>query len=182
MVANGVTTVRFMIGTPELLSLRSRSATGEIEAPTIFVAARPDWPRTREQLRRQHAGRGTRGRAQIEGGWLRLHQSDDVHQAGGLRSGSGRSGTTEHPRGRSRRQPFRRRRTCMESETADRAPRRVHGTTASRRRADERSVSDFTFTIRRTGKASTTSTRARSRRSRAKPSQPTRTSIPRSIL
>jgi imidazolonepropionase-like amidohydrolase len=39
MVANGVTTVRFMIGTPELLALRGRSATGEIEAPTIFVAS-----------------------------------------------------------------------------------------------------------------------------------------------
>ena len=39
MVANGVTTVRFMIGTPELLALRSRSAKGEIEAPTIFVAS-----------------------------------------------------------------------------------------------------------------------------------------------
>jgi imidazolonepropionase-like amidohydrolase len=39
MVANGVTTVRFMIGTPELLALRSRSASGEIEAPTIFVAS-----------------------------------------------------------------------------------------------------------------------------------------------
>ena len=39
MVANGVTTVRFMIGTPELLSLRSRSASGEIDAPTIFVAS-----------------------------------------------------------------------------------------------------------------------------------------------
>src|SRR5688500_15578836 len=39
MVANGVTTVRFMIGTPELLSLRSRSAKGEIAAPTIFVAS-----------------------------------------------------------------------------------------------------------------------------------------------
>src|SRR6185503_5041396 len=39
MVANGVTTVRFMIGTPELLTLRSRSANGEIEAPTIFVAS-----------------------------------------------------------------------------------------------------------------------------------------------
>ena len=39
MVANGVTTVRFMIGTPELLSLRGRSAKGEIEAPTIFVAS-----------------------------------------------------------------------------------------------------------------------------------------------
>src|SRR6186997_1624860 len=39
MVANGVTTVRFMIGTPELLSLRGRSASGEIEAPTIFVAS-----------------------------------------------------------------------------------------------------------------------------------------------
>jgi imidazolonepropionase-like amidohydrolase len=39
MVANGVTTVRFMIGTPELLALRSRSASGDIEAPTIFVAS-----------------------------------------------------------------------------------------------------------------------------------------------
>lgn len=39
MVANGVTTVRFMIGTPELLSLRGRSARGEIAAPTIFVAS-----------------------------------------------------------------------------------------------------------------------------------------------
>ena len=39
MVANGVTTVRFMIGTPELLALRSRSAGGKIEAPTIFVAS-----------------------------------------------------------------------------------------------------------------------------------------------
>jgi len=39
MVANGVTTVRFMIGTPELLALRARSAKGEIEAPTIYVAS-----------------------------------------------------------------------------------------------------------------------------------------------
>lgn len=39
MVANGVTTVRFMIGTPELLTLRARSAKGEIEAPTIWVAS-----------------------------------------------------------------------------------------------------------------------------------------------
>ena len=39
MVANGVTTVRFMIGTPELLALRSRSASGEIDAPTVFVAS-----------------------------------------------------------------------------------------------------------------------------------------------
>lgn len=39
MVANGVTTVRFMIGTPELLKLRGQSATGEIAAPTIYVAS-----------------------------------------------------------------------------------------------------------------------------------------------
>ena len=39
MVANGVTTIRFMIGTPQLLDLRARSAKGEIEAPTIFVAS-----------------------------------------------------------------------------------------------------------------------------------------------
>jgi imidazolonepropionase-like amidohydrolase len=39
MVANGVTTARFMIGTPELLALRTRSAKGEIVAPTIFVAS-----------------------------------------------------------------------------------------------------------------------------------------------
>ncbi len=39
MVANGVTTVRFMIGTPELLRLRTQSAAGEIAAPTIYVAS-----------------------------------------------------------------------------------------------------------------------------------------------
>lgn len=39
MVANGVTTIRFMIGTPEQLILRSRSAKGEIAAPTIFSAS-----------------------------------------------------------------------------------------------------------------------------------------------
>lgn len=39
MVANGVTTIRFMIGTPELLAYRSQSAKGEIIAPTIFVAS-----------------------------------------------------------------------------------------------------------------------------------------------
>src|SRR5688572_3776523 len=39
MVANGVTTIRFMIGTPELLALRARSAKGEIAAPTIYVAS-----------------------------------------------------------------------------------------------------------------------------------------------
>jgi imidazolonepropionase-like amidohydrolase len=39
MVANGVTTVRFMIGTPELLALRERSAKEEIAAPTTYVAS-----------------------------------------------------------------------------------------------------------------------------------------------
>ncbi|MEQ1762038.1 MAG: amidohydrolase family protein [Pyrinomonadaceae bacterium] len=39
MVANGVTTVRFMIGTPELLKYRAQSARGEIAAPTIWVAS-----------------------------------------------------------------------------------------------------------------------------------------------
>src|SRR5688500_1112211 len=39
MVAHGVTTARFMIGTPELLELRARSAKGEINAPTIYVAS-----------------------------------------------------------------------------------------------------------------------------------------------
>ncbi len=39
MVANGVTTVRFMIGTPELLKYRAQSARGEIVAPTIWVAS-----------------------------------------------------------------------------------------------------------------------------------------------
>ena len=39
MVANGVTTVRFMIGTPEQLVLRTKSANGEIIAPTIFAAS-----------------------------------------------------------------------------------------------------------------------------------------------
>lgn len=39
MVANGVTTVRFMIGTPEQLVLRQKSAKGEIIAPTIYAAS-----------------------------------------------------------------------------------------------------------------------------------------------
>jgi len=39
MIANGVTTVRFMIGTPEQLVLRARSAQGEIIAPTIYAAS-----------------------------------------------------------------------------------------------------------------------------------------------
>ncbi len=39
MIANGVTTVRFMIGTPELLILRAKSAKGEIVAPTIYSAS-----------------------------------------------------------------------------------------------------------------------------------------------
>jgi imidazolonepropionase-like amidohydrolase len=39
MVANGVTTIRFMIGTPEQLVLRARSAKNEIIAPTIFSAS-----------------------------------------------------------------------------------------------------------------------------------------------
>ncbi|MDQ3798136.1 MAG: amidohydrolase family protein [Acidobacteriota bacterium] len=39
MVANGVTTIRFMIGTPEQLILRAKSARGEIVAPTIYSAS-----------------------------------------------------------------------------------------------------------------------------------------------
>ena len=39
MVANGVTTVRFMIGTPEQLVLRAKSEKGEIVAPTIYSAS-----------------------------------------------------------------------------------------------------------------------------------------------
>ncbi len=39
MVANGVTTIRFMIGTPEQLVLRARSANNEIVAPIIYSAS-----------------------------------------------------------------------------------------------------------------------------------------------
>lgn len=39
MVANGVTTIRLMIGTPEQLILRERSKRGEIVAPTIYSAS-----------------------------------------------------------------------------------------------------------------------------------------------
>ncbi len=39
MVANGVTTIRFMIGTPEQLVLRAKSAKGEIIAPIIYSAS-----------------------------------------------------------------------------------------------------------------------------------------------
>ena len=39
MVANGVTTIRLMTGTPEQLELRARSARGEIIAPTIYATS-----------------------------------------------------------------------------------------------------------------------------------------------
>lgn len=39
MVANGVTTIRLMIGTPEHLALRDKSARQEIIAPTLYVAS-----------------------------------------------------------------------------------------------------------------------------------------------
>ncbi len=39
MIANGVTTIRLMIGTPEQLILRAKSAKGEIIAPTIYSAS-----------------------------------------------------------------------------------------------------------------------------------------------
>lgn len=39
MVANGVTTIRFMIGTPEQLILRAKSAKGLIIAPMIYSAS-----------------------------------------------------------------------------------------------------------------------------------------------
>ncbi|MEZ5426975.1 MAG: amidohydrolase family protein [Pyrinomonadaceae bacterium] len=39
MIANGVTTIRLMIGTPEQLVLRAKSAKGEIIAPTIYAAS-----------------------------------------------------------------------------------------------------------------------------------------------
>jgi imidazolonepropionase-like amidohydrolase len=39
MVANGVTTVRMMTGTPEQLALRAKSARGEIIAPTMYLAS-----------------------------------------------------------------------------------------------------------------------------------------------
>ncbi len=39
MLANGLTTVRLMMGTPEQLILRERSAKGEIIAPTLYLAS-----------------------------------------------------------------------------------------------------------------------------------------------
>lgn len=39
MIANGVTTIRLMIGTKEQLILRAKSANGEIIAPTIYAAS-----------------------------------------------------------------------------------------------------------------------------------------------
>ncbi len=39
MVANGVTTIRLMIGTPEHLVYRSKIANGEMFGPTLFVAS-----------------------------------------------------------------------------------------------------------------------------------------------
>ena len=39
MIANGVTTIRLMIGTPEQLILRTKAAKAEIIAPTIYAAS-----------------------------------------------------------------------------------------------------------------------------------------------
>ncbi len=39
MIANGVTTIRLMIGTPDQLIVRAKSARGEIIAPTIYAAS-----------------------------------------------------------------------------------------------------------------------------------------------
>jgi CubicO group peptidase (beta-lactamase class C family)/imidazolonepropionase-like amidohydrolase len=39
MVANGVTTIRLMIGTPEHLALRAKIAGGELHGPSIYVAS-----------------------------------------------------------------------------------------------------------------------------------------------
>jgi imidazolonepropionase-like amidohydrolase len=39
MLANGVTTIRLMIGTPEHLALRERVAKGELTGPTIYAAS-----------------------------------------------------------------------------------------------------------------------------------------------
>jgi imidazolonepropionase-like amidohydrolase len=39
MLANGVTTVRLMIGTPEQLKYRAQVARGELVAPTLYVAS-----------------------------------------------------------------------------------------------------------------------------------------------
>jgi CubicO group peptidase (beta-lactamase class C family) len=39
MVANGVTTIRLMIGTPEHLELRAKIAKGELHGPSIYVAS-----------------------------------------------------------------------------------------------------------------------------------------------
>ena len=67
MVANGVTTVRFMIGTPEQLELRARVAGGEMLGPTIYAAS-PQLSgqvlrRDLQRPRGHDAGGGARGRA-----------------------------------------------------------------------------------------------------------------------
>lgn len=54
MLANGVTTIRLMIGTPEHLVLRKRVADGELLAPTIYAAS--------PQLSGRSTGDGFNGR------------------------------------------------------------------------------------------------------------------------
>jgi len=39
MLANGVTTIRLMIGTPEHLKMRAQVAKGELSGPTMYVAS-----------------------------------------------------------------------------------------------------------------------------------------------
>jgi hypothetical protein len=51
MLANGVTTIRFMIGTPEHLKMRAQVEKGELLGPTMYVAS----PETEKDARRDRA-------------------------------------------------------------------------------------------------------------------------------
>ena len=132
MVAQGVTTIRLMIGTPEQLLLRERSARGEIVAPTIYSAS-PHLTGREQGNNFVVAPRPTKAREAVrkskQAGYD-SHQDHNFHKARSLRSGGRRGCKDRHPRSRTRRQPVRRRRACVEGKTADRAPRRLYGDAA----------------------------------------------------
>ncbi len=87
MIAYGVTTIRLMIGTPEQLVLRRKSASGEILAPTIYAASPQLTGRKQTNAyRRNYRSRSASRRREIETRRLRLHQGNDFSQTRSLRS------------------------------------------------------------------------------------------------
>ena len=139
MIANGVTTIRLMIGTPEQLILRAKSAKGEIIAPTIYSAS----PHLtgREQgnnfvVKTEEEAREAVRKSKAAGyDFIKITTFIDANVYEAAVDGSGE---TKYKSRRTRRFAFCRCRTSVKSETADRTSRRLSGNAFESGRADER--------------------------------------------